>query len=74
MTLLLEDPQIYHSRSQKNTLSLNSMIPTGGRQETNMGKRAGISFNLPTQKKKKKKKPKTTPVKAGRENETHVTF
>lgn len=63
MTFLLEDPRIYRSRSQKNTLSSNSMIPTGGRQETNMGKRVGIYFNLPTQK---EKKPKTILVKAGR--------
>lgn len=57
MTFLLEDPRIYRSRSQKNTLSLNSMIPTGGRQETNMGERVGIYFNLPTQKEKNLKQP-----------------
>lgn len=57
MTFLLEGPRIYRSRSQKNTLSSNSMIPIGGRRETSMGERVGIYFNLPIQQEKTLKQP-----------------
>lgn len=66
MTFLLEDPWIYHSRSQKSTLSLNSMIRTGGRQETKKGKKMTVSFNLPAQN----ENTKTIPGKVSRYNET----